>query len=189
MKKLNFLDKEFKKKIEFALSHLDNSINLLYELATIDEKTKLYNFRFFKNVLSIEIEQAKRGRPLSVLIADIDFFKKINDKYGHVIGDKILIGVAKVLKDCLRKADVIARYGGEEFVVMLPNTQLNRAKKVAERLRKSIEQDKFLSKYKVTISIGLCEFEKKDNFNKIINKADKALYSAKNSGRNCVCFG
>lgn len=182
--KLDFISPEFKKKIKEVVSHLDRSIDALYNLATKDEKTSLYNHLFFKNVLGIELEKARRGKPLSLVMIDIDFFKKVNDNCGHLTGDRILFSLAKLLKKSLRKSDIIARFGGEEFFIMLPNTPLDKATKIAERLRKSVENTNF--KPKITISLGVAEYKKGDNQKKLIERVDSALYKSKQSGRNKV---
>jgi len=186
MKTKDFLGPEFKKQLAQILKHIDESIDKLYYIATHDEKTGLYNYAFFKNIASIEIEKAKRGKPLSLILADIDFFKKLNDKYGHVVGDIILEKVAGVLAKHVRKSDIVTRYGGEEFLVLLPNTTLARAVKVAERLRKKIKSYGGLKKYAITMSFGVAEFKKRDTLTRLIKRADKALYKAKKRGRDCV---
>ena len=164
--------------------HLDAS--RLYYIATHDEKTGLYNHASFKEVFSLELDKAKRGKPLSLIMIDIDFFKKINDTYGHIQADKILLKLAQLLQNQVRKYDVVARFGGEEFFVILPNTKLKKAKDVAERLRKSVLANNYLRKYKVKISLGITEYKEKDNLEKMSKRADAALYEAKKSGRNCV---
>jgi len=170
------------------LEKIQMSVNKLYHIATHDEKTALYNHVFFKEVFSFELDKAKRGKPLSLVIIDIDFFKKVNDTYGHLQADKILEKVARVLEKVVRHYDVVARFGGEEFFIMLPNAKINRAKTVAERVRKGILNNKILSKYKITISLGVAEYKDRDNFERISKRADKALYKAKKTGRNKVCF-
>jgi diguanylate cyclase (GGDEF)-like protein len=179
-------------KSEHSLKHLLDKIQLsvdrLYHIATHDEKTGLYNHIFFKDVFALELDKAKRGKPLSLIIVDIDFFKKINDTHGHLQADKILFQLAQLLQRKVRKYDVAARFGGEEFFIMLPNTKIQRAKQIAERLRKSVLSNPFLEKYKVTISLGVSEYKFRDNLDKISKRADKALYKAKKSGRNKVCM-
>jgi diguanylate cyclase (GGDEF)-like protein len=164
--------------------HLD--ISRLYHIATHDEKTGLYNHVFFKDVFSLELDKAKRGRPLSLIVVDIDLFKRINDTYGHLHADKILVRLAKLLQHKVRKYDLVARFGGEEFFIMLPNTKAEKGKQIAERLRKSVMNDVYLKKHNVTISLGVTEYKQKDNLEKMSKRADSALYEAKKSGRNCV---
>lgn len=174
------------RKIEKIIKEARKNLDLLYEIATHDEKTGLYNYKFFKNVFALEIAKAKRGNSLSLIIADIDDFKKRNDKFGHLTGDRILKELARVLKKDLRESDVVARYGGEEFLIMLPETSLKKAFKVAKRIRKEISLDNFLSRYKITISIGISEFRKKDNLAKMLKRADSALLKAKKQGKDRV---
>ena len=169
------------------LEKINLNVNKLYHIATHDEKTGLYSHVFFKDVFSLELEKAKRGKPLSLIIIDIDYFKKVNDIYGHLTADKILFQLGQVLSNHLRKYDVLARFGGEEFFIMLPNTKIGKAKKVAERARKAVLNDTFLKKYNATISLGVSEYKQKGNFEKIARRADKALYQAKKEGRNKVC--
>ena len=181
------LDKEHKKEAREILKDFKESFSKVYEAATKDEKTGLYNHRFFKSVFEIEIERAKREKEkISLMIIDIDFFKKLNDTYGHLTGDKALIELAKTLKKVLREYDLISRFGGEEFFVLLQGESASRAKTIGDRLREKLWNNKTLKKYRLTISIGITEFKKGDNKEKIIKRADKALYISKESGRNRV---
>jgi len=184
--KYNLVGPELKKQLLKVLKNIDENVNLLYEAAVRDPKTGLYNFLFFKNMLDIEGAKARRGADLSVGIFDLDFFKKINDNYGHLTGDKILIGVARILQKNLRKSDIVARFGGEEFIVLMPNTPVNRAFKVLDRLRRLIKEDKNMERYGVSASCGVTAFREKDNLGRFKARADKALYKAKSSGRNRV---
>lgn len=186
MNKLKALNPDIRRKIHKLLEDVNQSIDSLYEIATRDEKTGLYNHAFFKSVFEMEFEEARRGKPLSLLIIDIDYFKKINDKYGHFTGDKILRKLAEILTNQTRKSDVVARFGGEEFIILLPGTPILKAHKVAERIRKAVESNKELKKYKVTISGGLTGYKKKDTNKKMKERADKALYKAKEGGRNDI---
>ncbi|MEK6875504.1 MAG: GGDEF domain-containing protein [Nanoarchaeota archaeon] len=194
MKKLNKkiispIDPSFRKKIWEMFELMDQSISLLYEAATHDEKTGIYNIKFFNDVIEMEIEKAKRGQEkLSLIILDIDFFKKINDKYGHLKADDILKKFANAIRDETRKSDIFARFGGEEFVLLLPETSLIKAKQFVKRLIKKVHNDKFLKKYKITFSAGITEFKKGDSKRKLMEGADKALYKAKKSGRDKFCF-
>ncbi len=183
--KISTLDPKLGKKIEELFGNMKESISMLYEMATRDGKTGLYNSKFFENILDIEIEKVKRGQQkLSLLIIDIDFFKKINDKHGHIKADELLIKLAKLLIKQFRKSDVVSRFGGEEFFILLPETNLEKAKKITSRLRITVKSDAMLKKYKVTISGGLTEFRKKDTKKTFNQRADKALYKAKQTGRD-----
>ncbi len=149
-------------------------VSKLYKLATTDPKTGLYNSTFFANELNHEISIALRyGSPISLILIDIDDFKKINEKYGYLRADKMLIEISDIIKDNLRKTDFAARFGGEEFVLLLPETTQKKAKEVAERLRSQVQKDKLLLKYKVTISIGVSSIEKKLKKRKAYEKVVK----------------
>lgn len=184
-KKISALDPKFKKKIEELFETMNESISILYDAATHDEKTGLYNSKFFENMVDLEIEKVKRGyEKLSLIIIDIDFFKKINDKYGHIKADDILVRLARIFEKTLRKSDIISRFGGEEFFMLLPGTNLEKAKRLISRLKTNIKKDSLLKRYKVTVSGGLTEFKSKDTKKIFMKRADKALYQAKNSGRD-----
>lgn len=159
------------------------------KLAITDGLTGLFNHRTFQEKLSLELKRLNRfSEPLSIMIADIDYFKKINDNYGHPVGDIVLKEVAQKLRDTVRDVDVPARYGGEEFASILPGTDSEGAKIIAERLRKEIRNASFSAsgtQFRITISIGIAtspsDTKKKED---LIEKADKALYHAKHNGRN-----
>jgi len=168
-----------------------------YKLAITDSLTGLYIQQYFKQRLEYEIELSiKYKYSICLLLFDIDYFKKINDNYGHQTGDFILRALSELIKQNLNQNNVFARYGGEEFTVIFPEISLEEAKQIAEDLRKKVEKNEFNfknTKLKITISIGIGYFspikKKKNNeFNceKLIQLADTALYQAKNSGRNCI---
>jgi diguanylate cyclase (GGDEF)-like protein len=184
-KKLHALDPRFRKRFKELMSMMDESVSLLYEAATHDEKTGLYNNKFLENMLDMEIEKAKRAQEnLSLFMIDIDFFKKINDKYGHMKADELLERLAKVLMKQIRKSDIAARFGGEEFLVLLPETDLNKAKKLTARLKTAIKSDSMLKKYNLTVSGGITQYKKGDTKKRLKERVDKALYQAKKQGRN-----
>ncbi len=185
--KLSALDPRFRKKIQDLFDSMHESVSMLYEAAIHDEKTGLYNNKFFETLLDMEIEKAKRGKQkLSLIIIDIDFFKKINDTYGHMKADELLKTLADVIKKHARKSDIVARFGGEEFIILLPETDLEKAKRFSLKLRNLVHSDKMLKKYKVTISGGITQFRNKNNDTKkkFKERADKALYKAKEKGRD-----
>ena len=122
---------------------------------------------------------------LSILMLDIDFFKKINDNYGHIVGDKVLIKVLEIISQLIRGFDTVGRYGGEEFLVILPNTNSENAYKAAERIRKKIEETEFDDIEHLTVSIGFTSYAD-ESIESLINKADQNLYEAKRTGRNKV---
>ncbi len=186
-KKMATLDPLFKKRVEELFKIINESVSDLYDAATHDEKTGLYNNKFFENILDMEMEKARRKEEkLCLFLIDIDFFKKINDTYGHVKADELLKKLARVIKKQIRKSDIAARFGGEEFFIILPETSLKKAKKLADRLKKSVKSDKTLKKYGINISGGLTEFKKGDTKRSFKQRADKALYKAKKSGRDRI---
>jgi len=159
------------------------------KMATTDGLTGLFNHRHFQERLSAEVKRLSRfPEPLSLMLIDIDYFKKVNDTYGHPAGDKILQGVASILKTTLRNIDIPARYGGEEFAAILIGTNNTGAKNMAERFRKAVMETTFNIDNKdlnVTVSIGISTITSdKDRKENMIERADQALYHAKKSGRN-----
>jgi diguanylate cyclase (GGDEF)-like protein len=152
--------------------------------------TGVYNRRGLFQLGEFEFLRARRiNRPFCVLMLDLDHFKRVNDHYGHATGDQTLRGLAERCRAVSRSVDMISRYGGEEFVIILPETNLESAWHVAERLRQSITKDPFptdAGPLRITISIGVAEATKLDTLNTLIERADTALYEAKHAGRNCV---
>ncbi len=175
------------------LRSIGNQIGIAIENSSLYEEAKSFslhdpltglgNRRYMQMQMEKSLETSKRyGGKLSVIMLDIDHFKKYNDTYGHVEGDKLLAGISDILRKTLRKADQIFRYGGEEFLIMLPNTDLPNACVAAERLRKAVELDSA-----VTISLGVSSYgETTQEGEALILKADEALYRAKQNGRNSV---
>lgn len=159
--------------------------------ASHDGLTGVYNRRTFDIILADEFDRASRyGRELSLLVMDIDHFKQVNDTYGHVAGDQILIEFAQEISKQLRGVDLLARYGGEEFVVILPETSMEMALLIAERIRKSIEEQQYQANddiIRITTSAGVCSYPDQANTaEELIHHADSALYEAKQTGRNRV---
>lgn len=167
-----------------------NAYSKVLQYATLDALTNLNNRRQFETRLKQEIAITKRqNNPLCAMMIDIDFFKKVNDTYGHASGDEVLRTVASVIKAQLRESDIPARYGGEEFAVLLPYTHIDEAKIVGERLRKAVEETTVSLdnlNINVTISMGLAEFRQDESGEELFAQADKALYKSKESGRNKV---
>lgn len=164
----------------------------LFQLAAYDSLTELYNRRQFRELLDKEIARANRhGRPLSLLILDLDRFKPINDTYGHVAGDSVLREVARVLRGRVRGDDIAARIGGEEFAVILPEADLEQARRFAEELRGSVAGLRGLLDGRlkqVTVSIGLAQWQPEfGSASELLRAADQQLYKAKEGGRNRVC--
>ncbi len=154
-------------------------------LSITDALTNISNRRFFDKSISREISNAQRyNQPLSLVMLDIDFFKKVNDEHGHKIGDDILIEYTRLISSMLRDGDIFCRVGGEEFMIILPYIDLLKAKKIAEKLRVKIESHKKI--LPITMSFGVTEYKDGDDEDSFSNRADKALYIAKDSGRNMV---
>ncbi len=170
------------------ITQLKEKSNLLEYQATHDQLTGLYNRQKFNDILAKEIKREKRYQnSLSMIIFDIDNFKYFNDTYGHDIGDEVLKVIASILLQNVREHDTVVRWGGEEFIVLLPQTQLDGAKNVAEKIRMAIEkyEDEKIP-ISITASFGVTSLEEKDTDISFIKKADKALYQAKNNGKNQV---
>lgn len=172
---------------------IEDKTNELERLIITDEKTKLFNFRHFKSELQSEIARAKRfGESVSLIMIDADKFKHYNDTNGHVLGDEALIKMAKLMKNICRETDKPARFGGEEFAVLLPKTGKEEAVVFAERIRKAIEEAVFVNQEKqpggnFTASLGVATYpEDCTDAETLVNAADKALYKAKEKGRNRV---
>lgn len=159
----------------------------LRRLATIDSLTGLFNRSKIEQVLTIEVLRAKRYKhPLSVIIADIDHFKNINDTFGHNIGDTVLAEISSIMKSHIREVDTLGRWGGEEFLIVCPETATDGARRLADNLRKKIEKHSFRDVGIKTISMGVAQIENDEWDEDLIKRADKNLYRAKRSGRNCV---
>lgn len=158
----------------------------LRQLAIRDGLTGLYNYRHFMKQLIEELYRSQRySHPLSLLMIDIDDFKKYNDIHGHLEGDKLLVKMARIFTASTRAIDIVSRYGGEEFAIILPETTKARAYPVAEKLRKSVQQ---VLPHGPTISIGLAAYpEDASNVEGLIQKADRSLYRAKSEGKDRVC--
>lgn len=192
-KNTNFLTKM---RDERVIRNIRDNFDRLYSITTKEEKTGLYNYKYFQSELDKELKRTVRyNHFLSLLIMDLDNFKKVNDTFGHAKGDDVLKRVAQVIMSNLRAQDIPARFGGEEFVVLLPETDAKRASLVAEKLRLAILKDKFLNFYDVTVSIGLVGLDRtnssqrfKENVkatpHELFKKADKALLWAKRHGKN-----
>ena len=171
---------------------LRDNVQMSIEMAVTDALTGLYNRRYMETHVGALVEQAAaRGKPLTVLVLDIDYFKAINDTHGHDAGDDVLREFAVRIRKSIRGIDLACRYGGEEFVVVMPETDMAVATMVAERLRRRIASDPFpiqesARKVEVTISIGIAGLTRSDTAASMIKRADQALYRAKRDGRNRV---
>jgi diguanylate cyclase (GGDEF)-like protein len=163
------------------------------KLAFTDPLTGLFNHRYFQETLSHEFIRARRyNKPLSLMVIDIDFFKKFNDTYGHLVGDKVLRHVAEIFTHSIREQiDTVARYGGEEFAVILPETTLDGGQQFAERIRSKVEKSRIIEKdmvlsIKLSIGVSCTSVTECEKTSDLIEAADMALYRAKDNGRNQV---
>ena len=160
---------------------------IIEELSKRDKLTNLYNRAKLDEELTNEINSSNRyDTNLSMIMVDIDNFKSVNDTYGHLVGDSVLIQIARILKENIRESDTVGRWGGEEFVIICPNNDIHAAQKLAQKLRISIEDFEFDVVKKQTSSFGVSQLNKYDTIDSLIQRADKALYKAKESGRNRV---
>ena len=159
----------------------------LHELSIKDSLTDSYNRRYFQERLEEEIERTKRNNtPFSLIMLDIDDFKVINDTYGHIVGDRVLIEIVNLVKNRIRKTDFIARWGGEEFMILLTNTNLQYAEKLAFELKNGICRLDIPEIDFVTASFGVTSYHQSDTVNSITKRVDELMYAAKAAGKNCV---
>ncbi len=162
------------------------------ELTVIDELTETYNYRYFVQKLEEEKRRAIRyDQPLSLIMVDIDWFKKLNDSYGHEVGNVVLKGLSAIIKQCIRDVDIFTRYGGEEFAIILPQTTLKEASVIGERIRERVEKEVFdagrLGKLRITVSVGVSSYPENGKAEEeLLAVTDQALYRAKGEGRNLV---
>ena len=181
---ISFRDISVLKKYIHSLKTVNQ---LLEKQASTDALTGISNRLEFDKVLEMESKKAERyGFPLSIILFDIDHFKHVNDTYGHSAGDEVLKNLTQLIGAGLRETDLFARWGGEEFVILCPANDFSACLTVAERLRKTVEMFDFQEPKRVTVSFGVSVFEKGDSSSKFINRADLALYRAKENGRNRV---
>jgi two-component system cell cycle response regulator len=164
----------------------------IYRLTTVDGLTQIHNRRYFLEALEREMSRCQRyGRLLSMILFDIDHFKKINDTFGHLAGDHVLKNLASIIRPRIRREDVFARFGGEEFAVLLPEIDGASAKQLAEKVRKLVEKHRFRFDevdIEVTVSVGAATLSADvADATELIRLTDQRLYEAKNSGRNRVC--
>lgn len=180
--------------IYLELQDLQSSVVQLAQQVRMDPLTGLFNKQHLLSSLETEMERSCRNNhATSLIMLDVDKFKSVNDTYGHLMGDKVLAHVARIIKNAIRKIDIACRYGGEEFAIILPSTPLFVAAKVAERIRTFIEQIPFETnsqKLTVTASLGLSCYQPQDacNLEQLLEQADQLLYQAKASGRNKVAY-
>lgn len=187
---LQELNMQLEEKISQRTQQLEQAYTKMKHLANTDALTQINNRFSFLNAFHTELQKHKSlQREFSLLMFDIDHFKHINDTYGHDIGDIIIIELTKVVKGCLREEDIFGRVGGEEFMLFLPQTSLQKAQEIAQRVRKAVDENSFSVVMHVTISIGVVASTGSEESSEILKRVDVALYEAKREGRNRVCVG
>ena len=172
-----------------TVEHLRDESTHLRQQANFDALTGIYNRERIVNLLNKAMNDVPKDHALCLIMADLDHFKKVNDSYGHLVGDAVLKWVATRLRRSMRAFDHFGRYGGEEFMIVLQNTDLEEAQEIAARLRQTVSQAPFHTddiNIKMTISLGLTQFRMGDTAKSFIERADTALYQAKHTGRNRV---
>ncbi len=175
------------------VGQLRRQIDELSELVSTDALTGLFNFRHFRTVLQAEMDRSKRsGIPTSLVLLDLDHFKAVNDTHGHEVGNLVLKHLANILTSEVRTTDIVCRYGGEEFAMIFPETHLNLAVKVAERIRLEIQNNPMPladGEVGLSASMGASVYMKTSvlDLDEFVDSVDKYLYEAKQSGRNCIC--
>ncbi|HUH39574.1 MAG TPA: GGDEF domain-containing protein [Castellaniella sp.] len=173
--------------IDAVTAELEASNREITQLSRTDRLTQLVNRIQLDHVLEDNLQQALRyATPFSILLLDLDHFKQVNDVHGHLVGDEVLVGTARILKANTRATDTVGRWGGEEFLIVVPNAGLSDAARLAEKLRSSIEAHDFPTVGKMTASFGVTCFESEDDVVTMISRADMTLYAAKRAGRNRV---
>jgi diguanylate cyclase len=181
---------EANRRLQRQNQELQGANEVLEQLSITDGLTKLHNHRFFQDYLTREIKRVRRsGEPLSMLLLDLDDFKRLNDRLGHAAGDQLLKAIARTLNDSVRESDFLARYGGEEFVVLAPGTDLEGALHLAEKIRGAVAESSFILDesmriVKVTVSVGVARYQ--GDRKAFFLNADRALYQAKAAGKDCV---
>ena len=159
----------------------------LKELSEVDSLTKVYNRLKLDSLLEYELVRANRyGSTLSVIMVDVDNFKSVNDTYGHIVGDKVLIQITQIMKNNIRTTDILGRWGGEEFLVICPETDSKNAESLATKLMVEVQKHAFPKVEAQTCSFGVSSYKKNDDYTKLVHRADKALYTAKEDGKNQV---
>lgn len=171
------------------ITRLEQEKTNLIRLSTTDHLTGIFNRAYITQALSSELERSRRyNTPTSLIMFDIDHFKKINDTYGHPSGDEVLKGLAAIVSDNLRSTDIFGRWGGEEFMILAPQTDIEHAGRLSEKLRAAIEMLPFNTVGPVTCSFGVTVYRKDDTFDSIAGRVDAALYESKAQGRNRTCI-
>jgi diguanylate cyclase (GGDEF)-like protein len=188
-RELEAVNESLQQQIDDATIQLSENNAYLKDLTVTDTLTGINNRRAFENSLSELILRSNRySEVFSMLIFDIDDFKKLNDQYGHDMGDQVLVELVDRVREVVRDVDTLCRWGGEEFTILMPQTSQNGALKMAERCRMAVADQVFDEVGPVTISLGVTSYLPQDNERKLFKRADDALYEAKSKGKNCVVW-
>lgn len=168
-------------------AQLNESLHQVEQLAVTDTLTETYNRRKFDEIVGQEHHRAERGKmPFSLIMIDIDHFKKVNDKFGHSAGDQVLQCLCRLIRGLIRQGDLLIRWGGEEFLLLLPATEIDEAEPFAERVRLEVERENFPTAGQITISLGVAQLQEGESIDALLKRVDNALYRAKQEGRNRV---
>jgi len=166
---------------------LNASLQQIEHLAVTDSLTDTYNRRKFDEIIAEEHDNGKNKKPpFSLIMFDIDYFKRVNDKFGHSVGDEVLKQLCRLIRGLIRQGDLLIRWGGEEFILLLPATEMKEAEPFAERVRLEVEQESFHKVGQITISLGVAQLREGDSIDDLIKRVDNSLYKAKRQGRNRV---
>ena len=184
---LNLSIKIIQQKLSLRTTELLKKNLALQDLSITDKLTQLHNRLKLDEQFNFNLEYCKRyDADFSIILLDIDFFKKVNDTFGHQIGDQVLVTLANILKNNIRKTDIVGRWGGEEFLILCANSKIEEAFLLSDKLKNLIENENFDMVGNITASFGITCFKEKDTESTMIARADDALYSAKNKGRNRI---
>ena len=168
-------------------AQLNESLKQVEQLAVTDTLTETYNRRKFDEIAGQEHRRAEHEKiPFSLIMFDLDHFKKVNDKFGHSIGDQVLKHLCRLIRGLIRQGDLLIRWGGEEFLLLLPATEIDEAGPFAERVRLEVEKEDFPIAGQITISLGVAQLQEGDSIDALLKRVDSALYRAKQKGRNRV---
>lgn len=184
------LTKEYQEELSKINAALIKKNEQIEHLASQDPLTNLYNRYKFSKLFDLSHRaMVEREGVMALVMVDVDFFKKINDTYGHGVGDRVLVAIAELFMSHLREEDIICRWGGEEFVLLLPSANLHNALALAEKLRVQIQKMEIEPVNTISASFGVTQLRAEDNLKSVVDRADAALYRAKSAGRNCVMEG
>lgn len=188
LQSFNHQIQEANKRLALVEHELREKNALLHQVSITDKLTGVYNRHHLDRMLAQEFEHARRyQRPLSLVLFDLDRFKRINDEHGHQVGDYVLTQFARLANDNVRRSDTFGRWGGEEFLLICPELTANQAADVANKIRQLLAQRQWQLGFTQTVSAGVCERGDLQSVDHFISAVDRQLYRAKASGRNCVC--